>query len=185
MNKRFNKYGWLISAILEVLLGIILIFKPKEFTDLILNCIGIVMIVYGGINAIEYFRTSKELAIFEHNLSKGILSILAGILLMIFKSTLVESITVIYGIIILVGSIVKVQFSADLARMEDKLWLVTLIEAIISIILGILIIKNPFSAIKTLWGFIGISMIIEGVFNGINAGYWFTIRKKIEKIIEN
>ena len=183
MNKKVNNYGWLISAILEIILGIILILKPKEFTNLIFNCLGIALIAYGIIACIDYFRTSKEIAMFEHSLTKGIIFTIIGMVCIFGKEMLIESVTVIYGIIIIIGSILKIQFTADLIRIKEKLWYITLIESIIAIILGILIIKNPFTAVKALWTFIGISIIIEGIFNAVIAGYWYAIRRKIEDML--
>ena len=68
--------------------------------------------------------------------------------------------------------------------MEEKktFWVVALIQAIVSIILAIIIFKNPFTLAKTLWIFVGMAVIAEGVFNTITSVFMFAIRKKeVEK----
>lgn len=183
MKKGLSSWDWIISSILEVALGIILILKPQEFTELIFNIFGIVLIIVGIVNALKYFRTEKEIAIFEHSLTSGIIMILIGTIIIIAKTTLIEWVTIIYGIVILISGIRKVQLTADLIRINEHIWPIACIEAVISVVLGALIIANPFTAVKTLWMFIGISIIINGILDGITAGYMFAVKKKVESLI--
>jgi uncharacterized membrane protein HdeD (DUF308 family) len=180
MGKKLNEFGGILVAILEVILGIVILLKPMEFTNIILNCFGIVLVIMGIISCINYFTTPKELAIFEHNLTKGIILCIFGVVLIYSKELLISSISIIYGIIILIGSIRKIQFTVDFLRIGEKFWIASLIEAIISIILALIIIKDPFIAVNAMWIFIGVSIIIEGVFNAISSAYWYSIKKNFE-----
>ena len=71
--------------------------------------------------------------------------------------------TVLYGVMTLVTAFGKLQWTADLLRLKHKYWFIALISAILSLVLAILIITNPFSSTAALWVFIGISMIVEAV----------------------
>lgn len=183
MKRFINNFGEILFAILEILIGIVILVKPVEFANLILNCLGIFAIFMGVINCIAYFRSSREVAILEQSLVKGILGVIAGTFLIKSKDwilSILPVVSIIYGIIILFGGIRKIQVSIDLKRLEQRFWIVPLIEAIISILLAIIIFKNPFVLAKTLWIFIGISVIFEGIFNVVSATIMYSVKDKFE-----
>ena len=53
--------------------------------------------------------------------------------------------------------------------MKRSRWLLAAISAALSIICGVVIITNPFSATAVLWLFIGISLIVEAVFDMVGS----------------
>ena len=69
----------------------------------------------------------------------------------------------LYGVATLVAAFGKLQWTADLLRLKYKYWFIALISAVLSLVLAILIISNPFSSTAVLWVFIGVSMIVEAV----------------------
>ena len=71
--------------------------------------------------------------------------------------------TVLYGVATLVTAFGRLQWTADLLRLKHKYWFIALISTVLSLVLAILIISNPFSSTAALWVFIGVSMIVEAV----------------------
>lgn len=53
--------------------------------------------------------------------------------------------------------------SACMLRMKQKYWYISAISAALTIIFAVLVLINPFSAVASLWTFIGVTMIIEAV----------------------
>lgn len=178
MSKLLNNFGDLFIAILEIIIGIIALFRPLEFINVILNCCGIVLIVLGLITGIQYFTSSMEEGMLKQSLFKGLITIILGIFLVAEKSWLISVLPIvsfIYAVIILVGGIRKIQIGADLKRLGHKYWYIALIEAVISVALALIIFKNPFALATTLWIFVGISTIVEGIFNIVI----FFMRKRV------
>ena len=87
-----------------------------------------------------------------------------------------------YGVVILVTGITKLQWTVDIIRMKRSKWLWMAISAAISILCGITVITNPFSTIAVLWKFIGISLIVNAVFDMI--GGIFGNREKREPVVD-
>ncbi len=77
-------------------------------------------------------------------------------------------ITMLYGIIVLIAGLKKVQWTFDLLRIKRGNWFVVGLSAILSVIFGVIIIKNPFSSTAILWQFTGVVFIVEAIFDIIS-----------------
>lgn len=75
--------------------------------------------------------------------------------------------TMIYGIVVLIAGLGKIQVATDMFRMKRKKWFLPAISAAVSIICAAVILGNPFSTTIVLWMFTGISLIIEAVFDTV------------------
>ncbi|MCD7920158.1 MAG: DUF308 domain-containing protein, partial [Clostridiales bacterium] len=64
-----------IGAICELLIGILLIISPVSFTSWIIIFIGIVLIIIGIVNIVEYFKSPPQVGVFERKLPIGILAV--------------------------------------------------------------------------------------------------------------
>ena len=76
--------------------------------------------------------------------------------------------SVIYGVSILIAGLGKIQWTFDMLRMKRKKWFLAAISAAISIVCAILVLNNPFTTSAILWMFIGISLIVEAVFDAVS-----------------
>lgn len=74
-----------------------------------------------------------------------------------------ELLTVLYGIVTLIGGINKIQWAVDMFRTSKKYWFIEVTGAVLTIICAVLILSNPFTSTAVLWIFIGVTMIIEAV----------------------
>jgi len=166
MNKINRKTGNLLMCISELLIGVLLLINPVGFTSGIIVMLGIILTVLGVSSLIHYFRTSSEKAAQENSLSKGLLFILVG-LFCIFKSNWFFAtfpvLTVLYGVLTLVGGISKVQWAVDMLRAKQKYWFVAIISAVLTLVFSALILTNPFTTTAVLWTFIAVTLIIEAV----------------------
>ncbi len=156
----------LLFCVLQAVVGILLLVNPIAFTSAILIAIGALLVTVGVVGTVQYFKTPIEPASKGQLLTKGLLTILLG-LFGIFGSGWVIAtfpiITVIYGIILLVVGVSKIQFVADTIRKKQTRWLLGLISAVITLICAVVVIMNPFTSTAILWMFTGISIIVDAV----------------------
>lgn len=166
MTKINSGLSNLLMSLFEILVGILLFINPIGFTSGIIIAFGIVILIMGIVKIIKYFRADIEEAAQNKNLEKGVLLTIAG-LFCAFKSNWFIAtfpvITVLYGVLILVTGIAKLQKSVDMMRAKQKHWEIALIGAILTLVFALLIVFNPFTTTAFLWSFIGISLIIEAV----------------------
>lgn len=166
MKKVNSGNSSLLMSFVEILIGILLLINPVGFTSGIIVALGIVMTIMGLGQIISYFRTDAEEAASGGKLTKGILFAVLG-LYCAFKSewfiATFPVITVLYGVLILIIGVNKLQQSVDMARVKQKYWFVALISALLTLVFAVLIIANPFTSTAILWTFIGVTLIVEAV----------------------
>ncbi len=166
MKKGNKGVATLLMSLVEVVIGILLLIDPAGFTSGILIAFGIVMMLVGIVDIIRYFATKAEEAAQKGLLASGILFAAIGGFCAFHSEWLVATfpvITVFYGILILVSGVGKLQMSVDMVRLKQKYWFIALIGALLTLLIAVLVICNPFSTTAILWTFLGISLIVEAV----------------------
>ena len=172
--------GSVAMSLAEIVVGILLLVNPVGFTSGIIIAFGIVLMLMGISTTIKYFRTEPEEAAVGQVLVKGLLELLGGAFCAFNSYWFIASfpvLTLAYGVVILVTGITKLQWTIDIIRMKRSKWFWMAISAAISIFCGITVITNPFGTTAVLWMFIGITLIVDAVFDMI--GGIFGNREKI------
>ena len=159
-------------SLVEVLIGILLLINPVAFTSSIIIAFGVVLMTIGVIDLVKYFYNTPEKAAISQFLSRGLLALLAGVVCVFYSDWFVVTfpvLTMVYGVVILISGVVKLQWTVDMIRLKRSRWFWVAISAALSVICGITIVANPFSSTAILWMFIGISLIVEAVFDMIGC----------------
>ena len=167
--KRYEKSS-IITSILMLIVSILLILMPETILNSIVVLLGIAALLDGILHSISYIITDKEMKAFSNELFFGILEIMTGGLLFLFKANIINIFPVIIGIWIIIAGVTKFQLAFNLRGIDSK-WIVVLLSSIISIILGILIILNPFSTVMTITVISGIILLITEICNLIESAY--------------
>ncbi len=166
MEKKSKGFMSLVMCLVEIVIGILLLIDPVGFTSGILIAFGIVMMIMGIADVVRYFTTNAAEAAEKGFLTTGLISIGIGAFCTFCSDWLIVTfpvITVLYGILILVSGVAKLQVSIDMVRLKKKYWFVALVGAVLTLVVAAMIICNPFASTAFLWTFIGISLILEAV----------------------
>ncbi len=156
----------LIVVLFELIVGILLLVNPKGFTIGIVMVAGVALMAVGLIQIIKYFRTDAEEAAKGQFMLKGLIALLAGVFCAIKVEWFVENLpalTIIYGILVLVTGLSKVQQIFDMIRSKNKKWYFVAINAVLSFVFAAIILCNPFKTMEVLLIFTGIVLIVEAV----------------------
>ena len=162
--KKYSRYTILISLIL-IIISIFLIAKPSESLSAITIIIGAVITISGIVELISYFTSPKELKAFSLKLIIGVVLLALGIIVIVNASTINALFTAIIGIWIVIESIIKLQIAFNLRDLANSNWKVLVILSIITILVGVLIILNPFGTIVAVGRISGIMLLISEVIN--------------------
>ncbi len=164
-----NMTGSLI-CLFEIAVGILLMVNPVGFTSGIIGIAGIVLIAAGLISILKYFRSDAAEAAAGHMLGKGLVFLLFGVFCTFDSEWFIATfpvLTLLYGIVILMTGLYKVQRTVDFLRLKKGKWYLQAISAIVSVVFGSVIIGNPFPSTAVLWNFTGITLIAESVLDVI------------------
>lgn len=160
----------IITALFELIVGILLLINPVSFTVGIIMAAGAVMMVYGALQIIRYFRTEVRSAAASQTLAQGLGLMLMGAFCAFRSDWFLATfpvLTIIYGVTMLFGGLSKVQFTVDLFRLKNQKWFWGAISAAVSIVCALLILYSPFTSAALLWMFTSISLIAEAVIDFI------------------
>ena len=170
--KKYNKYSYLAS-ILMLILAIFLIVKPLQSISTIITTFGVILIIEGILNLLSYFKLEKEYRVMSFSVVMGITNILFGIMAIILSDTLISFFPIIISIWIILKSIVNFQISLNLKSINASSWLFTMVTSVITFILGIIILINPFQSAALAIRIIGIVLAITEIDNVVeNIATW-------------
>lgn len=146
--KKYEKSSILSSALM-IIMAVLLMIKPTTMLNTIIMIFGGIILVQGIISLILYFFTDKETRVFSNALLEGIICIIAALLILNNKEFMISIMPIIIGIWIILKSIVKLQLSFNMKAIDEKDWAFLLGSSIITLILGIIAVINPFEIMVT------------------------------------
>lgn len=153
----------ILASAVYFILGLTMYLWPDEMWSLIAIILGIISLVLGIVRLILYFTKDRFAAMIAYDLVIGILFTVLGVLILIFHGQVMDYIAVVFGIFLLLGSIIKVQNAIDLNRIGMKKWWIVLIFAGMSIVFAILLIVKPDFIKSMLMKITGIFLMIDGL----------------------
>ena len=154
-------HTWIISAAI-ILFGLALLIWPGQTTGLILNFVGGLLMACGAFRLIRYFVKSRNTAVYNMDMGIGSTLFIIGLMIYIFKGFLLSIVPTIIGIILLISGLLKLQTALDFRRLNVRRWQLQLITSGISVVMGIIILINPFSTALLMTRIIGAAILIEG-----------------------
>jgi uncharacterized membrane protein HdeD (DUF308 family) len=158
-----------LSSAAAAIIGVVLLIWPSVSNTVICYVIAVAFIAYGIFRTACYFTRGSVETMLARDLAAGLISVAVGVFCLLKPSVVISILPVLFGLALIAGAMGAVQTAFDLRRMEDGHWALSLIAALVFLILGILILVDPFSSAMVLTRFIGAALIIEGVCGLISA----------------
>ncbi len=168
--KKYEKYS-LVVSILMIIISLFLIFKPMKSLEFIVMVFGITLLIDGFMRIFSYFNIEDEMRLMSFDLLEGIMTILAGTLTLVYRQELINVFPVVLGIWIIAKNIIKLQLAINLSTIPDSGWAWLVAASILTIILGIIIIINPFSTIIAITLLSGILLLVTEVCDLVESIY--------------
>ena len=153
---------WLVTAAV-IIFGLALLIWPGQTTGFILNFIGGILMALGVFRIVRYFVRSRNEAVYNMDLGLGGALAVIGLLIFVFKGFLLSLVPTIVGVILLVVGLIKLQTALDFRRLGVVRWQFQLTIALISVVMGVVILINPFGAALLMTRMIGAAILAEGV----------------------
>ena len=160
---RVAKIGYIIMSVLLCVFGVLLIAVP----DISLSVIGIVcgalFIVFGLVRLVGYFSKDLYRLAFQYDLAFGLLMIALGIIMLLSPESLMNFICIALGLSIFADGLFKVQIAIDSKRFGLSTWWLILALAVITVVVGIVLVARPSDSSRVLIVLMGVSMLCEGI----------------------
>lgn len=153
----------ILSAVIYIVFGIIMIINPHIAIEVVSISLGIIVGVIGIASIIKFIIEKKKYNFTGFGFAGGIISLIIAFLLLFKYKELASLIPIILGILIIINGALKTEYVIGLKRAVSSNWLMLLILGIVEMILGIVLIFNPFSSSLAITQIIGIFVVIYSI----------------------
>lgn len=159
--KKF-KANRIIFSLGAVALGVILLVWPATSLLVLARIIGAVLAVGGIVMAIMCLR-DRRVVLSASMLVLAVVMIICGIVVYLHPGDLVSLIPTVMGVLVLLSGIVNLGETFTLTRQRYGRWWVSLLVALATIALGIILITKAFGVASMITRIAGIVLIFDGV----------------------
>ena len=176
------KWNLVLMSVLYLGLGIFLLLKPTTALNIVCYALGAVVLICAAVQLVRYFVVERGVFQSQLTLISGLICLGLGAFLIIRSDIVVSILPIVFGLFVIFDSIGRVQNALDLRRCGYDSWKGFLLLPVLSIVLGVVMILNPFGTMETLVMAIGVILVIEGAINLLSALYTILAVRRFAKL---
>ena len=161
IKKILKKTGWIsiLESIIFIILGAVMVWEPEGTIKTISYIIGGIFIAIGVFKIFSYFASKGQNDFYNNDLIYGLMACVLGIVAIVCSTTISSVLRVIMGIWIIYSSFIRINLSIKLKKFTSKIWIYSLVLAIVMFICGLYITLNQGAIMVT----VGIMIIVYSV----------------------
>ena len=180
MIKKLNSFinSSICISIMFIIIGIIMVIMPKMSLEILGVILSVILIINGVILMITDIKLNNNFIPFDM-LPASMLSILLGIMMLIYPNILSIIIPLMLGTWFIMTSIFKIRLTLYLSKIQNTPWLLLMLISILSIVCGFILILNPIDSSVAITLFIGIVIIVYAISDIINM---IVLKRNIKNI---
>jgi len=156
------KKNYFVNAIIMVVLGLVLVIWPRILGFMLCYLLGGALILMGAIQLVGFLRSERIGFYNKFSMLMGIVLVLLGIWICVRPDIVLSIIPVIVGILVFLHGLMDVQYTLDIKKAENTKWWLALIAAILTIVVGLLLVCKPFAAYEVSMVLLGVAMLYDG-----------------------
>ncbi len=156
------KHNYFINAVIMVILGIVLVIWPHILGVMLCYLLGGALIVMGIFQLISFLRGERLGFYNKFVMMMGIVLVLLGIWICAQPRIVLSIIPVVVGIIVLIHGLMDIQYTLDIKKAGSEKWWIALIAAALTLIVGLLLVLNPFTVYEITMVLVGVAMLYDG-----------------------
>ena len=154
-----EKYTSISAMIVLLILGIILASHPGSVLKTVARLMGVALIIAGAVYLLGW-RKDRDRSVIRAG--GAVLEILAGLILLAAPAFVLSLFPVLAGVVIVLYGIADVLSALSIRRNGGR-WKTSLLLAVITVALGLLLLANPFSTMAILVRVLGLVLIYKSV----------------------
>lgn len=167
-----KKYD-IVNSLVALIIGLVLLFVPGDIITTVIRIFGVIIVVLGVLNVLGGSKTKTT-----GDLIYGILITILGIVFISNPQVIASIVPFVFGVWIVIRSLFKLQVAANIKKTTN--YLKPLVVNIITLILGLVLMFNPFKGAEAVIRIIGVFMITYALLDILD--YYFTRPKKVKVI---
>lgn len=141
---KLARRGYFIMSIIFYAAAVFCLLAPEVSSADICVCGGIILVFYGMVKIVSYTAGDLYCLAFQYDLACGVLLLVLGVILLVCAEKLLPFLTEGLGLLALLDGLLTVQMSKDARQFGLKTWNVLLTFAVVTSVLGVLLILKPY-----------------------------------------
>ena len=159
------KTGYIVISALFCVLGVVLFIMAERCVPWIGRALGIGMVVCGAVKLGGYFSRDLFRLAFQYDLAFGILLAAVGVITLCHPGEAMTFLCVMFGIPVLADGLFKIQVAVDAKRFGIGQWWLVLLLAVLTGVIGLLLVLRPTEGAQALVMLMGASLFLDGALN--------------------
>ena len=161
-KKNSSSSNELTNTLILGLVGLILLLIPDTLNKLLGIVVGLGLLILGIYLIYQYLQQK----LFTSNMISGILYSILGLIVLLYPGSVIRAVAIGIGFALIVIGLSKLRQALILKNVNTK-WIGTLVVSILILILGFLLVFNPFSGVA-ITKLAGAFLLIVAIFNVVD-----------------
>jgi len=159
------KHTYIGISVAMLVIGLIIVIFPNITAAALAFLIGALVLVDGIVKLANYFSNPLYRFAFHLDLTQGVLEVLLGVLMLAHPGWLIELFPIVCGFFIIVDAATTIQTAEEARTFGVSSWWLMLLEALVSIIFGIVLLFRPMEGSSALMVLLGLAFVVCAVEN--------------------
>ena len=175
------KWNLILMSLLYLALGIFLLMVPGTALNVVCYALGGVVLACAAVQLVRYFVVERGVFQSQLTLISGLVCLALGAFLIIRSDVVVRVLPIVFGLFVIFDSLGRIQNALELRRCEySNSDPGQLLQG--KVVLGIVMVVDPFGTMETLVMAIGLILILEGALNLLSALYTMLAVRRFIKL---
>ena len=162
---RLAKVLYGATSILTLLLGAVLLMKPDCQAVVLCRVIGAVLLLCGIAKLFGYFSHDPYWLAFQFDLARGLITVILGIVMLVLPNRIAAHLHTVIGVYVAINAFITIQTSLESKRFGIKQWGSLAVGGVLTGIVGLIMVVQPFGDILIANRFIGLALATDGTQN--------------------
>ena len=178
------KANYTISAGLCTLLGLVLLIWPGTTMRIVCTLLGSMLLIYGLAQVVLYLINKERTMLSQGMMVFGIVLAVIGIWILTSPEMIIMAVPVIVGVLIVIHGVHNLVQAIALKKEGYDRWWIAFLFGALTVVLGGILVYNPFEVAETVVRFIGIFLIYDGVSDIWILSRVFKVKRDKERVID-
>ena len=155
------RVNFVLTAVLTLILGMLLISSPGTAMRTVFLLVGWTLVISGAASLLTAVF-SKGQPVGQGDLVLGLIQLATGLVVLMRPGFLMSLAGIVVGFVLLIHGIHDIQHARESKALGYE-WKLSMSVGIAAVVMGVIVMVNPFSTVETLLRIAGVFLLVDGI----------------------
>ncbi len=155
------RLNFVLTAVLTLILGMLLISSPGTAMRTVFLLVGWTLVISGAASLLTAVF-SKGQPVGQGDLVLGLIQLATGLVVLMRPGFLMSLAGIVVGFVLLIHGIHDIQHARESKALGYE-WKLSMSVGIAAVVMGVIVMVNPFSTVETLLRIAGVFLLVDGI----------------------